>query len=129
MRRTSCEYTLAAGRAARGKHLRAPPGIQVKPEDHPDQLPLRQILQRMLEVLAGQQLDPGRCPSGSARLPRGLYFRSEGAAYKADCVQRQTRCCAKAIGAKGFLSDPGLTRSASALPHVTGARTPSRCVS
>ena len=90
MRRAGREYALATARASWREDLRSPSFILMEPEEDPDQLPAREILERVLEVAARQQLDPGRRAGRCPRLPGGLHFGGQGAPEKADGIEYET---------------------------------------
>src|SRR5262249_17135786 len=52
-----CKDTFTPASAAWGEHFGPPTGVEVEPEDHPDQLPTCQVFERVLEVTTRQQLD------------------------------------------------------------------------
>ena len=91
MRRACREHALAAGRASRREHLRAPARVVVKPEDHPDPLPSREVFERVLEVAAGQQLDSRRRARAAARGCRAACtLVTSGLRTKPDGIEHET---------------------------------------
>jgi hypothetical protein len=61
----------------------------VKPEDHPDPLPTRQILECVFEMAAGEQFDACRSAFSGPRLARSLDLRRERAADDAYRLEHQ----------------------------------------
>ena len=91
MRRARREHALAPGGAARRQHLGTPPRVPVEPVDHPDAFPAGQILDRVFQVPAWEQLDHGLDRIGNHRLARGLVLVRKGRVHDPDGLQRQGR--------------------------------------
>ncbi len=91
VRRARREHALAARAAARRQHLRPPAVVTIEPEQHPDVLPTVEVAERVLEVLAGQELDASRDPRRRARLARAPRPSCERRAHVADRLERQRR--------------------------------------
>lgn len=87
--RRSCREHAPPSLAARRQHLRAPAFVEVKPKDDEEVFPALEILERVLVIAPGKQLDRAGDAFGGGRLPGSADPVAKGRADDANRLECQ----------------------------------------